>query len=141
MYLDNVRVNGILLKDRTDFAYKYMLGLLNSSLLHWFFSRLATPFANGWLGANRQFIEPLPIRLIDRSISRDRKMEKELIDLVEKMLILQKKIQETAPESGEEKHDLKRQIQLMDSEIDTVVCNLYGLNKEDRKAIGIPEPA
>jgi len=136
MYLDNVRVNGILLKERTDAAYKYVLGLINSSLLHWFFTRLATPFANGWFGANRQFIEPLPIRRIDPSSAIDLKMRNDLVILVEKMLNFQKKLQETQPESTEERHELERQIRRTDEEIDTQVYDLYGLGAAERKAVG-----
>jgi type I restriction-modification system DNA methylase subunit len=136
MYLDNVRVNGILLKKKTDAAYKYVLGLLNSSLLHWFFTRLATPFANGWFGANRQFIEPLPIRRIDPSSAADLKLRDDLVALVEQMLTLQKKLQETRPESTEERHELERQIRRTDEEIDDQVYNLYGLGKAERKMIG-----
>jgi len=136
MYLDNVRVNGILLKEKTDAAYKYVLGLLNSSLLHWFFTRLATPFANGWFGANRQFIEPLPIRRIDPSSATDLKMRDDLVVLVEQMLILQKKLQETKPESTEERHDLERQIRRTDEKIDDQVYDLYGLGEAERKVIG-----
>ncbi|GAJ04992.1 unnamed protein product, partial [marine sediment metagenome] len=139
MYLDNVRVNGMLLKEKTDAAYKYVLGLLNSSLLHWFFTRLATPFANGWFGANRQFIEPLPIRRIDSSDTADLKMRDVLVVLVEKMLVLQKKLQETQPENTEERHELERQIRRTDEEIDEQVYDLYGLGEEERKAVGVLE--
>jgi hypothetical protein len=137
MYLDNVRVNGILLKDKTDTAYKYVLGLLNSSLLHWFFTRLATPFANGWFGANRQFIEPLPIRLIDPSSVAELKMRDDLVVLVEQMIVLQKKLQQTQAESREERQELERQIRRTDEKIDDQVCDLYNLGEVERKAVGL----
>ncbi len=69
-FLDNVDVGGITLKP----AYQkqglvYLLGLLNSSLLRWYFPFVSAPFRGGWLSANRQFLSQLPIHSINFSDS------------------------------------------------------------------------
>ena len=58
-YLNNVRVNGILLNNSKDFWY--LLGILNSEPADWVFRRIAKPKEGGYFEANKQFIAPLPI--------------------------------------------------------------------------------
>ena len=63
--LDNVDVGGLILKEPIDSNYLYVVGLLNSKLLDFYFRRISVAFRGNYLSANRQFIEPLPIRQID----------------------------------------------------------------------------
>ena len=135
-YLDNVDVGGVILKDGSRENYLYLLSLLHSQVLDFCFRRLSAPFRGGFRSANRQFIEPLPIRRINPSSATDLKKRDDLVVLVEKMLALQKKLQETEPESMEERHELERQIQRTDEEIDDRVFDLYGLGEAERKAVG-----
>ena len=60
-FFNNVRVNGIL--ERTDKTYSlwFLLGLLNSTALDFFFRRTAKPKDHGYFEANKQFIAPLPV--------------------------------------------------------------------------------
>ncbi len=58
-YLNNVRVNGIIPTQSSDFWY--LLGILNSRVIDWNFRRIAKPKDGGYFEANRQFIAPLPI--------------------------------------------------------------------------------
>jgi len=134
-YLDNVDVGGVILKDGSRENYLYMLGLLHSQVLDFSFRRLSAPFRGGFRSANRQFIAPLPIRRIDPSSGADLKMRDDLVILVEQMLVLQKKLQQTRLESTEERHGLKRQIKRTDEEIDDQAYDLYGLGEAERKAI------
>jgi hypothetical protein len=53
------RVYSILLKNKDD--YLYMLGLLNSKLLTFLFSRLARPKSGGYFDIETQYLAPLPI--------------------------------------------------------------------------------
>jgi hypothetical protein len=68
--LDNVDVGGIVWN--TDFEYhslEFLLGMLNSSLLRWYFPNVSGTFRGGWLSANRQFLSQLPCRIIDTSLN------------------------------------------------------------------------
>jgi hypothetical protein len=139
-YLDNVDVGGLILKDGSQKEdYLYVLGLLHSQVIDFCFQRLSAPFRGGFRSANRQFLEPLPIRKIDLSNPNDLKLRANLIQLVEQMLDLQKKLQETLPEYVEERHELERQIQRIDIAIDNQVFDLYGLNESEKKAILGPQ--
>ena len=138
-YLDNVDVGGVILKDGSHENYLYLLGLLHSKVLDFCFRRFSAPFRGGFRSANRQFIEPLPIRRIDPSSAAHLKMRDDLVVLVEQMLVLQKKLQETQPENAGDRHELERQIRQTDVKIDDQVCDLYELGEAERKAVGPPE--
>lgn len=134
-YLDNVRVNGILLKESSDPNYRYLAGLMNSRLLHWTFRRVATPFANGWYGANRQFIEPLPIRVVDFDSQTDRAMHDDLVAHVGRMLELQRRLAAISEAAGSERDGLLHEIELTDRYIDGLVYDLYGLTEGERRVV------
>jgi adenine-specific DNA-methyltransferase len=61
-FLDNVDVGGITwnLKNKKN-SLEYLLALLNSSVLRWYFPHVSAPFRGGWRSANRQFLSQLPI--------------------------------------------------------------------------------
>jgi hypothetical protein len=59
MYLNNVRVNGILPANSTD--QSFLLGVLNGPVADFVFRHIGKPKQGGWYEANKQFIAPLPI--------------------------------------------------------------------------------
>jgi hypothetical protein len=62
VYLDNVDVNGILVRGEGPSVWSLMV-VLNSRVVDWVFRRGSVPFRGDFLSANKQFIAPLPIRL------------------------------------------------------------------------------
>jgi hypothetical protein len=69
----------------------YLCGLLNSRLLDFCFKRISTTFHGGYFAANKQFIEQLPIRTINFSDPADKARHDKLVELVERMLELNKR--------------------------------------------------
>jgi len=63
-YVNNVRVNGILVKPETGW---FILGILNSPTSDYLFKWRGKPKDNGYFEANKQFIEWLPIPDADRA--------------------------------------------------------------------------
>ena len=59
LYLNNVRVNGILPASPPDLFF--LLGVLNSKVVDFAFRRIAKPKSGRYFEANKQFIAPLPI--------------------------------------------------------------------------------
>lgn len=59
LYLNNVRVNGILTADAD--ALWFVLGALNGPVANFVFRRTARPHEGGYFAANKQFIAPLPM--------------------------------------------------------------------------------
>ncbi len=129
-FLDNVDVGGITLKP----AYQkqgllYLLGLLNSRLLRWYFPHVSAPFRGGWSSANRQFLSQLPIRIINFSDTTDKVRHDRMVELVERMLSFHREL--ATAKTPDEKTRLQRQIDTTDQQIDRLVYELYGLAEKE----------
>jgi type I restriction-modification system DNA methylase subunit len=131
--LDNVDVGGIILSDSCLLSYMYVLGLLNSKLLNYYFIKNSVPFRGGFYSANRQYIEKLPIRLINFSDPPERSRHEQMVVLVEQMLDLHKRL--TGAKTAHDKTILERQIDGTDRQIDRLVYDLYGLTDEEMKIV------
>ncbi len=133
-FLDNVDVGGLTLK--TEFEKHeliYLLGLLNSKLLRWYFPYISAPFRGGWFSANRQFLSQLPIRAINFSDPAEKAAHDKMVSLVESMLALHKSL--ASAQSPHEKERLERQIESTDGQIDRLVYELYGLTDEEIRIV------
>jgi len=133
-YLDNVDVGGITLKsDYEDQGLHYLLGLLNSKVLRWFFPFVSAPFRGGWLSANRQFLSQVPFRIIDFKNEADKVSHAKITQLVEQTLTLHKQLHEA--KTGHEQTLLQRRIDATDKQIDKLVYELYGLTEDEIKIV------
>jgi type I restriction-modification system DNA methylase subunit len=133
-FLDNVDVGGITLKPPYQKqGLIYLLGLLNSKLLRWYFPFVSAPFRGGWLSANRQFLSQLPICIINFSDPIDKVRHDQIVRLVEQMLDLHKRL--TGAKTAHEKTILQRQIDATDRQIDRLVYDLYGLTDDEIKIV------
>jgi hypothetical protein len=129
-FLDNVDVGGITLVDKyRKQGFPYLLGLLNSKLLGWYFPFVSAPFRGGWRSANRQFLSQLPIRTINFSVPADNARHDRMVTLVELMLSLHKQL--AAANTDHEKTALQRQIDATDRQIDQLVYELYDLTDDE----------
>ena len=135
LYLDNVRAHGILLKDDTDESYFYVLALMNSQLLDWRFHQISSDFRGGYKQANRQFIEPLPIRRVESSDETNAHLYRAIVDKVSRMLELQERLTPIRNTFIAEQNDLLREIERVDSDIDDLVYEIYGLTSAERRLV------
>jgi len=131
--LDNVDVGGVLLHGEGPVGYLYLLGLLNSKLLDFYFRNNSVMFRGGFFSANRQYIEQVPIRTIDFSDPTDKTHHDRIVELVETMLKLHKNLQ--AAKTNHEKSLIQRQIDATDKQIDQLVYDLYGLTDEEIRIV------
>jgi hypothetical protein len=112
----------------------YLLGVLNSRLLSWFFlhrSNIAQrdDFPKIVLKETRS----LPIRPINFKNPADKSRHDCMVALVENMLTLHKQLAEAKSEA--ERTVIQRQVESTDAEIDGLVYELYGLTQEEIKII------
>lgn len=114
----------------------YVLGLLNSKPLDFFFKRVSTKLRGGFYRYFTQFIERLPIRRINFEDPQDVARHDRMVALVEEMLRLQKEHAQAEALKENRRHDLARQIKQLDAQIDALVYELYGLTEEE---IGVVE--
>ena len=111
----------------------YLQGLLTSKLLDAYLHSISSPFRGGYWSYGKRFIEQLPIRTINFSDPTDKVRHDKMVELVERMLSLHKRLAEArAP------HDrtvLQQQIIVTDHQIDRLVYELYDLTEEEIKIV------
>jgi type I restriction-modification system DNA methylase subunit len=133
-FLDNVDVGGITLKSiYQEQGLFYILALLNSRVLQWYFPFVSAPFRGGWWSANRQFLSKLPIRTIDFSNTNDKTHHDKIVKLVEQMLDLNERLNRA--KADVERMIFQRQIDAIDKQIDQLVYELYGLTDKEIKLV------
>jgi len=111
----------------------YLLGILNSRLFWFAISNLSIPFGVR-AGQYRyrliyQYMEKVPIRVIDFTSKTDKEKHGKMLTLVEGVLELHQRL--TAAKTPADKDRLQRQIDATDQEIDRLVYGLYGLTEEE----------
>ena len=104
---------------------RFLLGLLNSRLLSFLIRKTSTPFRGGYIALNRQYIERLPIRLLDLKKPADKARHDKLVVLVDKMLGLMPKLR--AAPSDAARATLQNAATATDQQIDALVYELYDL--------------
>jgi len=133
-YFINVTTGGYgITTDHPMVSLTYLCGLLNSRLLDFYLKRVSTNFQGGYLAANKQYIEQLPIRTIDFAASADRERHDRMVALVEEMLALHRRL--AAVRTDHEQTNLKRQIDAADRQIDRLVYDLYNLTEEEIRIV------
>ncbi|MCG2722365.1 MAG: Eco57I restriction-modification methylase domain-containing protein, partial [Thermodesulfovibrionales bacterium] len=70
---------------------KYLLGILNSALMTFAFSKISSEIRGGFYRWKRQYIRELPIRTIDFTYPFEKSLHDNLASLVDRMLELHKK--------------------------------------------------
>lgn len=117
---------------------RYLLGLLNSRLFWFSISNISIPFGIR-AGSYRyrliyQYMEKVPIRVIDFSDATDKGRHDKVVSLVECMLVLQKQFANA--KNPNDRIHLEREIETTDRQTDQLVYELYGLTENE---IGIVE--
>jgi len=122
------------LKGNDKSSYKYLLGLLNSPFIGWYYRKKfqisdTDTFPQIMVGD----IAQLPIPKADKA------HHNKMVKLVERMLELNKKLPEVKTPGEREK--MERQIAATDREIDLLVYELYNLTPEEIEIVeGRPHP-
>ena len=128
-FLDNVDVGGVTLKpEYVAQGLPYLLALLNSKLMRWFFPNVSAPFRGGWYSANRQFLSQVPIRLIDFSNPDEKSMHEQITMLVAQVTALH--CQLASAKTPPDKEAISRQIGGIEGQIDGIVCKIFGTDAE-----------
>jgi hypothetical protein len=115
-------------------GYEYLLGILNSKLLQYVFA-VQNPQMQGKVFAEIKvvYVERLPLCRMDLSRRADRTRHDRMVALVQGMLALHKRREETrTPEAVSR---LERDIASLDQQIDALVYELYGLTEEDIRIV------
>ena len=87
----------------------------------------------GYYEYKPMYVSQIPIRKIDPSSSDDKSHHDKVVTLVERMLALNKQFAEVR--TDHEKTLIKRQIEVLDREIDKIIYNLYELSEAEIKIV------
>jgi len=107
---------------------KLILAQLNSNLMKFYFGLIGVMTAGGAYTLKHETIAELPICI-------KKELENKIINLADKMLSLNKKLQEIEDKNTLEKQKIEQEIKKTDNEIDELVYQLYGITKEEKKVI------
>jgi len=108
---------------------KYLLGLLNSKLITFYYSKIAASLRGGYLRFFTQDIAKLPIYTIDFDKPDDKARHDRMVALVTEMLDLHKHLSHA--KTDQEKRLITQEIESTDRQIDSLVYGLYGLTADE----------
>ncbi len=119
-------VCGILVKEKFKYVIdiKYLLAILNSKLIEWYYKKTTVPKANGFFIYKVMFLRNIYIKIQDYTETK-----KPLINLVDKILNITKAkdyLQNPAKQAKVQKYE---------KQIDQLVYKLYDLTPEEIKII------
>lgn len=126
-------INNIILEENTQYSLKYVLGLINSNLINWFYKTKFTNESTLTVNLSKEYLSQLPIRTINFNQAAEKSKHDQMVSLVEKMLALHKSLAEA--KTPQEKELLQRQITSTDKAIDSLVYELYGLSEEEVRIV------
>jgi len=116
--------------ETTNFSMKYLLGILNSKLISFIYPFVSNKMlARSFPRLSVSDIRKLPIRPIDFSNPQDRSGHDRMVELVDHMLELHRRLDAAA--TPHQKQVVQRQIEATDRQIDQLVYELYGLSDEE----------
>jgi len=110
---------------------RYVLGLLNSKLLFWYLAMISNRFRGGWITCTKQYVGRLPIHQINFDDLAEVARYDRMVALVEKMLQAEQEKAQADAALLDARHDLTRQIEQLDAQIDMLVYELYGLTEDE----------
>jgi hypothetical protein len=123
----------VIINRNNNYNIRYLLGLLNSNLLNWYYHTLNPEVGEALAEIKKSNVENLPIRNIAFDNAAEKKKHDWMVTLVEQMLALHKQLTET--KTGQEQTLIQRQIDATDQQIDKLVYELYELTPEEIKIV------
>ena len=131
-YYNLNNIYNIELKNST-FDYNYILGIINSNLMIYIYQKIVPEKGKLFAEIKKVNLAKLPICMIDFTNPTDKAKHNQIVNLVNQMLNLQKKL--TEAKMPQAKDLLKRQIETTDKQIDQLVYELYDLTEEEIKIV------
>jgi type I restriction-modification system DNA methylase subunit len=110
-----------------EFNLKYILGILNSKFAKFYLNTIRRHRIEYYFYPDD--IKNLPIKIVPES------QQQLLIQLVDKMLSLNKRLNEIGDKKTDERADIEEEIKHTDNEIDELVYKIYGITEEEKKII------
>ena len=114
-------------------ANQYVLGLLNSTLLSWYYYNRFSNRSELTVNIATKLLRQLPIPAVNLSNAIGKARYNRMVQLVERMLALHKQL--AATKADHSKTTVQRQIDATDVQIDKLVYELYELTPDEIKIV------
>jgi hypothetical protein len=112
---------------------KYLLGILNSKLITYYYSKIAALIRGGYLRFFTQDIAKLPIYVPDFDKLADKTRHDKMVSLVTHILELNRYLPQA--KTDQERRLVQQEIDATDVRIDALVYELYGLSVEETAVV------
>ncbi len=132
-YIARNNLHIIILPENSGYEDNYLLALINSKLLNFYYSILNPEKGEALAEVKKAHVEQLPIIPMDFSNSEDKQKHDTLVTLVDQMLSAQKECRSAKSDSDKKLYEQK--ISMLDKKIDDLVYKLYGLTAEEIKIV------
>jgi hypothetical protein len=119
--------------DECKFALKFMLGLFNSRLMNFFYTRFLKSTKKVFSEIQARQVAQLPVANLNFSKPADKKRHDQMVKLVDKMLALVPQLRAAKSESA--RKTLQNAVTATDQQIDDLVYDLYSLTAKERKLV------
>jgi len=118
---------------KTPMEFKYLLGVINSKLLNWFFKKSCLTNEKSIAQVKTVDLVKLPIRVIDFGQPADKAKHDRMVELVEQMLAARKQL--AGAQSDKDKDFYTNRCDGLDRQIDALVYDLYALTPAEIKIV------
>lgn len=128
-YYTFASINNVVLKDDTKYDVKYILALLNSKLLNWYYSVNFSNRSDLTVNISKTFLDELPIKACSELENQS------LLHLVDKILLLNKESKVLLNRGTDREHEVKEQIDKAKIQIDKLIYKIYGLTDKEIRIV------
>ena len=128
-YYTFASTNLLVLKSESKFDLRYILALLNSKLINWYYVNKFTNASTLTVNVSKTFLEQIPVMLANESDVST------IIGLVDKMLTVKKQIIDLSDKRTEKRDALELEAHNIDSAIDNAIYKIFGLTDKEIKVV------
>jgi adenine-specific DNA-methyltransferase len=119
-----------------DLDLRFILALLNSSFLNWYYQTIINPEKGEALAqVKRGHLAQIPIRRINFDDAADKARHDRMVKFVEQMLSLKQQHAAAEAALSDQRHIMAEQIERTDKAIDALVYELYGLTEDEIRIV------
>ncbi len=124
---------GIILNSETKIYEKFILGLLNSSLLDFILKSSSGTLSGGYYSYQTKYLSSLPIKLVNLNVENEKQAHDKIVSLVDKMLESKKQLH--SAKTDRNRTYFENKCTDLDQAIDSEVYKLYNLTPEEIKIV------
>lgn len=115
--------------NNSDYSLFYFLGILSHPLIENMVKSGASEFRGSYYSHGKQFIENLPIRIIDFKINSERKAYEKIISIVKNLIVTKDLILKST--YGAKRRILQRKMRTLNNILSGTINKLYGVSDEE----------